>query len=1174
MNIADQILSNQDRDGMLRRSLERIIQLYTDKSHFVYELLQNAEDAGAQSIRFVQYPDRLEVMHDGHAFTTENLQGLCDIGQSDKVNNLNQIGEFGVGFKSVFGICDSVRLYSAPTKTMLADNCQPFAVEIRDFTKPVDIDPIPVPATYTTLFVFPYCIGFQFSGFKTIAALNETLSKRLKNLGVTTLLFMHSLSLIEYEIKIPGKELSGQYLLDKQQVNDHCTRVSAIEMENKKTDESMSFIKFSMPIESTSYTRTVDIAFSLVTDKNGRTTFAKAKNPYISVYFPTETESKLDFIVQGPYRTTPNRSSVPADEDENIALAEQTAKLLRQSLLELRDMGMVDLSLMRILPIDEERFDVYPLFQPLYDEVWELLSNEEILPNKTEKGYVKASHALIARSKELVEIFSDDLISELYDDGKHYQWLPVSLTETGPFKNVLSYFSNQLEIEVVRPEDLRSHFNSNRKFLEARKDEWMVQLYRLYETVPNIFSDRNYRNILDAVMIRTASNHIVAPYRKTESGYMPNVFLPPKRTQTEALAGLEIVHPVLYGQCKSFFEDVLHLKVPDEYEFFIKDLEKRYADISKGVPLEKHIQDIKDILAYLKFRDYSSDLKSVLKKSFYLKCRQGTSVVWAHPYYQRILFPQSETGILLDAYYKGINDEIIFIDLDTYQSAGLSYADLQMLGVTDSILTNENETWGEYPSGNPGKQPEWRTNGDFRWKLSVDRIEDVLLFISKNPKAKTSMVKSQTIFKILQQNSSKLVGDVWIGGNKVPNKYGTPAKIVSLLQNEEYNYRLADWDGKWVYTESMQLVSHKSISKHDLSKALYGKVSLDSNLYDLLGFKKGKVDQYEAVVKDYDALPDEKKQSFFAIELERRYGITPEQLNEAYGGNQLTACAPDQLEEDYEFPTGMVKNWDALKKHAAQILSYASPVKYERVVRSIRISRPQDDVRAYLMNMYRVNASYRYACQLCHRPSSNVEMCQLEQKPDVELDPLNLCLCPSCAQKFRMFRNDSTQADRLLDALLDLTEGDITESDHVSIIIKDFDFWFTQTHAAEIIELLRLKDEATQAKKERASFQSDKSPESDSRPVSNSTPSKDVVVTETKAIEDEPAEEAYQSDTVAYQELIGKRIYHRTKKAYAKVIGIEGEYIVLNFETGDKAGKDVKYNFAQCMDNGWIEVVD
>ena len=112
MDIASRILSNQDRDGMLRRSLERIIQLYTDRSHFIYELLQNAEDAGATSIRFVQHYDRLVVMHNGAAFTRQNLQGLCDIGKSDKTKNLNQIGEFGVGFKSVFSICEKVRQHS------------------------------------------------------------------------------------------------------------------------------------------------------------------------------------------------------------------------------------------------------------------------------------------------------------------------------------------------------------------------------------------------------------------------------------------------------------------------------------------------------------------------------------------------------------------------------------------------------------------------------------------------------------------------------------------------------------------------------------------------------------------------------------------------------------------------------------------------------------------------------------------------------------------------------------------------------------------------------------------------------------------------------------------------------------------------------------------------------
>ena len=54
---------------------------------------------------------------------------------------------------------------------------------------------------------------------------------------------MRHLELIEYEIKIPGKEASGEYLLDAEPVNDHCTRVSAIESEDDKTDESLSFIK-------------------------------------------------------------------------------------------------------------------------------------------------------------------------------------------------------------------------------------------------------------------------------------------------------------------------------------------------------------------------------------------------------------------------------------------------------------------------------------------------------------------------------------------------------------------------------------------------------------------------------------------------------------------------------------------------------------------------------------------------------------------------------------------------------------------------------------------------------------------------------------------------------------------------------------------------------------------
>ena len=161
-NIVDKIEIDQDLEGMLRRALERIIQLYTDKSHFVYELLQNAEDAGATGIKFIQYADRLEVLHDGRPFTEQNLKSLCDIGMSDKADNLNQIGEFGVGFKSVFGICETVQLYSAPDhyRRGSTNGAVPFAVDIQDFVRPKSIEYEKLPSTYTTRFVFPYTVGF------------------------------------------------------------------------------------------------------------------------------------------------------------------------------------------------------------------------------------------------------------------------------------------------------------------------------------------------------------------------------------------------------------------------------------------------------------------------------------------------------------------------------------------------------------------------------------------------------------------------------------------------------------------------------------------------------------------------------------------------------------------------------------------------------------------------------------------------------------------------------------------------------------------------------------------------------------------------------------------------------------------------------------------------------
>jgi hypothetical protein len=146
-------------------------------------------------------------------------------------------------------------------------------------------------------------------------------------------------------------------------------------------------------------------------------------------------------------------------------------------------------------------------------------------------------------------------------------------------------------------------------------------------------------------------------------------------------------------------------------------------------------------------------------------------------------------------------------------------------------VTHDRETAGEYYSGKSGRQPQWNTYGEFKWKLDFDRIDEVLEYISKNPSAPDSMAKSQAIFRLLQENESSLEGKVYIGGS-VPNIDPAYSEIITTLtQGRTRYYRYSDWNGKWLYTESGELVAAGDISKSELNKSLYGNPKAESSLY-------------------------------------------------------------------------------------------------------------------------------------------------------------------------------------------------------------------------------------------------------------------------------------------------------------------------------------------------------
>lgn len=1134
MDIIDQVIEQQDSEGMLRRALERIIQLYTDKSHFIYELLQNAEDAGATVVKFVQFDDRLEVLHNGKPFTVANLQGLCDIGKSDKGENLNQIGEFGVGFKSVFGICEFVKLYSVPEHYKGNDcpNTEPFAVEIIDFTHPKKIEQLALPTEYTTKFVLPYCAGKTFSGFKTEDDLRDTIAKRLKDLGITTLLFMKHLTEISYEIKIDANKVSGTYILESEDLSNTCKYVSAIG-ESKKSngqtqgEEIVSYLKFLKLIDNDS-PRTVDIAFPVVKKDNGDYECIKSKSPFVSVYFPTETESKVDFIVQGPYRTTPNRSSIPAADPDNICFAQKTTELLRESLAELKRLKILNMSFIRCLPLDKSVFFSYKLFYPLYTAIADMLTEEEYLPCKN-GGYVSAKKARLARREDIAELFSDKLLSELINDNSSYYWLPTNITENNKeynYDKLYKYLTGELKVEVIRPESLRLLFNRNKDFLIQRNNDWLAGLYNLLSSIPAEFSKGSAgSNYLSCEIIKTSSGELVSPYKKTDArSFMPNVFLPADR---DDVLNINFVDMSLYQRCRKFFDDVVCIQKPNEYQFFIEYIKKVYSNPA-ALDLKKHIKDIKLFIKYKNHPEYSDEMKEIMRNYLVLRCKTVNGAKFVNPYLASVYIPKSDDGIDVEAYLSNLGLKVYFVDAEFYSSHGIAIQQLYELAVIKTIITGDAVPWG---------------NNVFE-QFSLTSLKEVLKYISTHPKAPDAIIKSQIIFKILQKNESKLADTSYLDGySETPSK---TALIVRYLTGDMY----FEWNGKWLFTDTNDLVSQKAITKRALNPSIYGKLLRDSKLYELLCFKESELDEQEKAEKEYDAIPQDKRDLYFEIELRRRYGITPKDIH-----TYVTPQPPGEgepLEQAYDFPIVKVKNWMTLKKHATEMFAWAAPVKYENIVRSIRTSKHADETKGYLQNMYRYDNAYKFACQMCHDATGDIRATQLFNKPELELDPMNLCLCPNCAAKYVRIRNDEVLSKELETELFNLSESYIVEGEQVKIHIEDVELWFTQTHAAEIHELLVLLKTVRDCDK--------------------------TVTGHSEPVDDQEAVDLYESCIKSkYEALIGKTVKYKTKDGYKQVVetvivkAANSKLITLEFLTGSRIGKVIDVSIPHVEAGNLIE---
>ena len=269
---------------------------YGDRTHFIFEILQNAEDAlkkrggwqGSRSVNFLLDSEGLTVSHFGKPFDEADVRGICGIVESTK--ELTDIGRFGFGFKSVYAFTNRPEIHSGEEHFAIDSYVLPKAVEQKDL-KPEE-----------TKIYIPFRSGE--TGAK------EEILKGLRRLGPRTLLFLREINKISWSV--PGGP-SGLYLRNEPEDIGNGARKVALQGQEDTREDVEEWIVFSREVSNDGKSAGhVEVAFALEQDKEGSQNLSirPVVDSLLVVFFPTVLTTHLGFLVQGPYRTTPSRDNV------------------------------------------------------------------------------------------------------------------------------------------------------------------------------------------------------------------------------------------------------------------------------------------------------------------------------------------------------------------------------------------------------------------------------------------------------------------------------------------------------------------------------------------------------------------------------------------------------------------------------------------------------------------------------------------------------------------------------------------------------------------------------------------------------------------------------------------------------------------------------------------------
>ena len=563
---------------------------YDDRTHFIFELLQNAEDAlklrhawnGSRAVRFDLVGEQLRVSHFGKPFDENDVRGICGILLSTK--NLTDIGRFGIGFKSVYAVTEQPEVHSGK---------EDFVIE--NFVWPVAAPAIDRKADETVI---------QIPSKPSDPAGPAEIAAGLGRLGASTLLFLREIEEVNWSVE-GGR--SGLYLRDSGSIDTGVRRVTLIGQEQGGAEVDEIWLVFSRPVtmDAGRIVGNVEIAFSLAKDAEpGREAVRRVDRSPLVVFFPTVLETYLGFLVQGPYRTTPSRDNVPRGDPWNQQLVGETASLLVDALRWMRDRDFLDTRALQCLPLDPTKFGESNMFVPLFAAAKQALSCEPLLP-RSDNGYVSAEHARLGRTQELRDLFTPSQLAALLGHDHELHWLSGDITpDRAP--ELRRYLMQELNIAEVTPETIVPYLD--KAFLQEQPDVWILGLYHFLNGQMALRP-----RLKDLPLIRLEDGtHVPARVNGQPQAFLPGKITTGFPTVRASVCATEIAREFLRS---------LGLTEPDPVDDVVRNVLPKYKKGKIAIADPEYAADIGRILAA-----FSTDSKGQRDKL--LEALRGTPFVW------------------------------------------------------------------------------------------------------------------------------------------------------------------------------------------------------------------------------------------------------------------------------------------------------------------------------------------------------------------------------------------------------------------------------------------------------------------------------------------------------------------------------------------------------------------